>query len=95
MTVHSENASLIVDCIRLSVFISTFAVASSNSKILFPLNKALDKQMSCFSPTEKLSPSASTIVFKPWFNSLFLSSLAIRSFKWAFSKADHTSESSN
>ena len=48
------------------------------------LSKALARQMSCFSPTEKLSPSASTTIDKD----------KILPFKWDFSNATHIEASS-
>ena len=51
------------------------------------LRRALARQMSCFSPTEKLSPSASTAMFRP------SGSLVTLSFRFDSSKASQTCES--
>lgn len=59
-TVQCPKASWIVSWIKWSVSTSTDAVASSKSRILFLRSRARAKQMSCFSPTDRFSPSTST-----------------------------------
>ena len=46
-------------------FKSTFAVASSNTKILFPRKIARAKDISCRCPTLKLLPPSYTFVKRP------------------------------
>ena len=52
-TVHSANSCRIVCCMRASVFMSTAAVASSNTNILVFLKMLLAKDINCFCPTLK------------------------------------------
>lgn len=47
-----KNFSLNLFCMRLSVYKSMFAVASSKTMILLRCNKARARHISCFYPTE-------------------------------------------
>ena len=82
MTVQSLNSERIVFWIRSSVSISIAAVASSKIRIFVFRSKALDKQISCRWPTEKLEPDSVTSWSKPF------SRLWTWAFKWACSSAE-------
>ena len=75
-TVNSDNV--------LTYIRSTFAVASSITRILFLLNSALARHINCLWPTLKLEPpsdtSASNLLFK----------FAITSFNWTYTMSIKT-----
>lgn len=64
-TVEPENCCLSVFCIRLSVAVSTEAVASSRTKILLLLSMTLPRQTSCRWPMLQFSPFSVTGGRKP------------------------------
>ena len=59
-TVHLLVSSLIFFWIKLSIVVSTDAVASSNTRIFLLCSKTLTKQTSCLCPTLQFSPSSAT-----------------------------------
>ena len=63
-TVHSLNSLRIIFCIRLSVAVSTDAVASSSTSILDCCSRARPRATSCRCPTLQLSPFSRTAGFK-------------------------------
>jgi len=63
-TVQSLNSLLIIFCIRLSVAVSTDAVASSSTSIFDCFSRARPKETSCRCPTLQLSPFSSPAEFK-------------------------------
>ena len=87
MTVHSLNSFRIVAWIRSSVSKSTAAVASSKMSTLVLRSKARAKQINCRCPTLKFSPPSDASWSSPVGRDL------TNVFKWACSKAAHTSSS--
>ena len=73
-TVQEEKEVWIVLWMRWSVLRSRLAVASSSRRMLFLLTRARARHINCFSPTEKLSPSASTTRSSPLVSALTFSS---------------------
>ena len=68
---HTVNSDDVLTYIR-----STFAVASSITRILFPLNSALARHINCRWPTLKLEPPSDTSASNP------LSILDMTCFSW-------------
>mmetsp|Transcript_8580 Transcript_8580/g.14774 ORF Transcript_8580/g.14774 Transcript_8580/m.14774 type:complete len:275 (-) Transcript_8580:974-1798(-) len=85
--VDRANSSLITFWIMLSVSKSMAAVASSRHRMRELFRMALARQNNCLCPREKLAPESSTIV------SNWSGSLAMLSFRWAFSSDRHSSSS--
>ena len=69
-TVNSDNV--------LTYIRSTFAVASSITRILFLLNSALARHINCLWPTLKLEPPSDTSASNP------LSKFVTASFNWTY-----------
>jgi hypothetical protein len=104
-TVQSLNSVLMVLWIKSSVSKSTAAVASSKTSTFVFLNNALLRQINCLCPTDRFSPPSVTSWYKPAVKPVETRSFDYRNFetdadspftndfKWACSKAIHTSSS--